>query len=87
MTLLGKNFWPMAALPFQGQSPSAGEEPDGLWASPSHCLSERGQLHGGRGWPWGGRGGDEGPEEGRRDDYRLLTLSWKFLRTPISFFN
>jgi len=35
----------------------------------------------------GGRGGAEGHEEGRRDDYRLLTLSRKFLRTPISFFN
>lgn len=46
----------MTALPFQGQSSGAEEGPDGLRAAPSHCLSERGQLHGGDGLLGGGGG-------------------------------
>lgn len=84
-TLLGENFWPMTALPFQGQSSGAGAEPEGLRATLPLIVCQKEANSTVRMALWG-RGGAQGIEKGRRDGSRLLTPSRKFPRTPISFF-
>lgn len=76
-TRLCRNFWPWQPC-FSGPKSWCKGGARGSESTPFHCLSDRGQLHSGDGLAVGWAKNCL--------DSRLLTLSGKFLRTPINFF-